>query len=146
MNFFGLLQAIMDSDEKSDRNRQYMMPRVYYYKYLAMAKLKNGNPQEAQKYFNQALSISLSDKIYLPLVQHSDIFDALIEMADRSIVSREEKEILKALCSRQEKGALIIRKAILKDQSPLTPREREVALLVKDRLSAQGNRRKALYI
>ena len=31
----------------------------------------------------------------------------------------------------------IIRKAILQDKSPLTPREREIAQLAKDRLSAK---------
>lgn len=42
-----------------------------------------------------------------------------------------------ALCKRQQKGVSMIRKAILQEKSPLTPREREIAQLAKDRLSAR---------
>ena len=41
------------------------------------------------------------------------------------------------LCKRPRKGVSIIRKAILQEKSPLTPREREMAQLAKDRLSAK---------
>ena len=44
---------------------------------------------------------------------------------------------LKALCKRQEKGAAIIKKAILQTKSVLTPREREVAQYAKNRYSAK---------
>lgn len=50
-----------------------------------------------------------------------------------------------ALCQRQKNGAGRIRKAVLQDKSPLTPREREIALLAKDRLSAKEIAKK-LYI
>ena len=49
----------------------------------------------------------------------------------------ETAAALLALCKRQAKGASAVRKALIKTKSPLTPREREIALLVKDRLSAQ---------
>lgn len=44
---------------------------------------------------------------------------------------------LRKLCQRQSKGVRIIRKAIQQDKSPLTPREREVANLARDRLTAK---------
>jgi LuxR family maltose regulon positive regulatory protein len=41
------------------------------------------------------------------------------------------------LCRRQKKGVSIIKKALLQTKSPLTPREREIAQLAKDRFSAK---------
>ena len=141
----GLLQAIMDKEAKTDSNVRHMMPQIYYCMYFAMAKLRSGNLQEAKLYFNQALKISLSDKIHLPLVQNPHMFHMLIELADPSLLDKNGRDTLIELCRRQEQGVSTIKKAILKDQSPLTPREREVALLVKDRLSAQEIAEK-LYI
>ncbi|MGC4019135.1 MAG: LuxR C-terminal-related transcriptional regulator [Muricomes sp.] len=43
---------------------------------------------------------------------------------------------LKSLYKRHQNGVKIIRKAVLQRQSPLTPREREVALLARERLTA----------
>lgn len=42
-----------------------------------------------------------------------------------------------ALCKRQQKGVSMIRKAIFQDKSPLTPREREIAQLTRERFSAR---------
>lgn len=135
--FFGLSRTIMDTDAKSGGNIRYMMPQVYNFEYLAIANLRNGNLREAQEYLNQALMISLPDKIYLPFAQQANALHTLIERAKGSVSDKEGLNALIALCGRQEKGTAVIRKAILKSQSPLTPREREIALLVKDRLSAQ---------
>jgi len=46
--------------------------------------------------------------------------------------------VLKALIKRQERGAGVIKKAILQSKSSLTPREREIAGLAKERLSEIG--------
>ncbi len=45
--------------------------------------------------------------------------------------------VFMALCKRQQQGVSVIKKAILQDKSPLTPREREIAQLAKDRFSAK---------
>lgn len=57
----------------------------------------------------------------------------------RSIPFRETNSYanLMALCKRQKKGVSVIKKAIYLDRSPLTPREREIALLAKERLTAK---------
>lgn len=44
---------------------------------------------------------------------------------------------LMELCKSQKRGVSIIKKAIHQDRSPLTPREREIALFAKERLSAK---------
>lgn len=57
----------------------------------------------------------------------------------RSIPFRETNifATLMELCKRQKRGVIIIKKAVHRDRSPLTPREREIALLAKERLSAK---------
>lgn len=135
--FFGISQFIMDEAEKTDGNAQYMMPRVYHLEYLALAKLNNGNDREAQEHFNQALAIALPDKIYLPLAQQGNKLEPLMESAKSSFADKEGLNALAALCKRQEKSMTAIKKAILSAKSPLTPREREIAQLARNRLSAK---------
>lgn len=135
--FLGLSQAVLDTDTKTGGNIRCMMPRIYYYKYLAIMNLRNGSLPEAKDCFRKALEISLPDKIYLPLAQNCNSLDILIELTKGSVSDKEGVDALTALCKRQKKGTAAIRKAMLKNQSPLTPREREIALLVKEKLSAQ---------
>ncbi|HWR62704.1 MAG TPA: LuxR C-terminal-related transcriptional regulator, partial [Clostridia bacterium] len=135
--FFGISQLIMDTAGETTGNIRYMMPRVYHLKYLAVAKLNSGNGREAQEYFNQALAIALPDRIYLPFAQQGNKLEPLIEPAKSFAGDRAGLSALAALCKRQEKGAEVIKKAILPAKSPLTPREREIAQLARNRLSAR---------
>lgn len=143
--FYGASQLILDSAKNTIGNIKYMMPQVYHLKYLAIAKQQNGHHREAQEYLNQALTIALPDKIYLPFAQDMSALNSLLESAKNTISDREGLKALIALGRRQERGAAIIRKAILSDRSPLTPREREVALYARDRLNAKEIAEK-LYI
>jgi LuxR family maltose regulon positive regulatory protein len=135
--FLGLEELFMDLAEGKAGNIRYMMPRLYYFKCLAFIKLAGGNEQEAREYFNQALAIALADKIYLPLASQEGAFDRLLEAAKSSVSDREGLDCLIRLCKRQKKGVGAIRKAIQAVRSPLTPREREVAVFARDRLSAK---------
>lgn len=63
---------------------------------------------------------------------------AVRDIAAHSFGGRENSfAALLSLCKRQTDGISVIRKALLRSKSPLTPREREVALLAKGRLSAK---------
>ncbi len=135
--FYGISQLIMDKTKNSTGNIKCMMPQIYHHKYLAIAKLQNGNQRDAQKNLIKALEIALPDKIYLPIAQSMSDLDLLLESALSSVSDKEGLNALIRLGRRQEKGAAIIRKAILSDRSLLTPREREIALLARKRLSAK---------
>ena len=102
-----------------------------------MAELYNGNRHQALEYLEQALAIALPDRIYLPLAQQEKTFGSILESAKGFIADREGLNTLITLSKRQEKGVAIIKKAIFAQRSPLTPREREVAGLAKNRLSAK---------
>ncbi len=114
-----------------------MMPQVYYFKYLAIAKYNNGDAPQAQEYLKQALAAALPDKIYLPFAQGVGRLNSLLEALKNSVSDKDGINAVIELSRRQERGMKIIRKAIISDKSPLTPREREIARLARDRLSAK---------
>jgi LuxR family maltose regulon positive regulatory protein len=130
--YLGLFQAVMGTAGKNN-----MLLKIYFFKYLSIINLKNGNYQKAQAFYNQAISISLADKVYLPLAQQAEEMSSLLISAKSETSDKEGMDALIALSRRQKRGVAAIRNAVFKAQSPLTPREREIALLVRDRFSAQ---------
>lgn len=132
----GICQIINDEANDESRNFKYIMTQLQCFKYLAIAKLNMGNVCEAQEYIKQALTLALPDKIYLPFAEEIDKLGYLLECMKESIDSKEINDLIK-LGKRLKKGAEVIKKAIISQKSPLTPREREVALYAKDRLSAK---------
>ncbi len=155
--FYGICQLALDESRNPAGNIKYMMPLVYQLIFLAIAKRNNGEYREAWEHLKEALAIALPDQIYLPFAQQEGMEEFLSELniysfnipspamsfagePDRAAGFRESGNrltALKALCRRQERGTGIIKKAILHDKSPLTPREREIAQLTKERLSAK---------
>ena len=173
--FYGICQLALDTSKNPAGNIRYVMPEVYQLLLLAVAKRNNGENLEAQKHLREALDLALPDQIYLPFAQQACMADFLSELGsfggtrsasvsrfsmeaseslafrrqDAPNIPRSPKEdafaAMTALCKRQQKGVSIIKKAILQEKSPLTPREREIAQLAKDRLSAKEIANK-LYI
>jgi LuxR family maltose regulon positive regulatory protein len=164
--FYGICQLILDKSKNPTGNIKYMMPQVYQLIFLAMAKRSNGDNLEAQKHLKEALVIALPDQIYLPFAQQEGMEDFLSETIIDFWGNKKTEHVsqdthknhavplvgaingistsggngfaaLNALCKRQGMGVGIIKKAILQDKSPLTPREREIAQLARDRLSAR---------
>jgi LuxR family maltose regulon positive regulatory protein len=135
--FLGLSPFVLETGGSTGGVR-YAMPQIYYLRLLAIVTFKTGNDGEAQEIFRQALAAALPDKIYLPFAEQSGMTDAhLLEQAKCAVSDREGIKALLTLCRRQEKGVSIIRKSVLQTKSPLTPREREIALLVRERRSAK---------
>lgn len=129
------------------KDMHYMLPQVYQLIFLAIAHHNMGNNQEAMDYLKEALTLAMPDRIYLPFAQQWGELNSLLESVISLPSSNEESYTsfwgrknlteLKALCKRQEKGANAIKKAIFHIKSPLSPREREIAQLTKERLSAK---------
>ena len=153
----------LDILENSSGNAKYRMPRVYYLIFLAVAVYHNGNTTKALGYLKEAVDMALIDQVYLPFADHECMGDLLLGLngysfheekaLDRTLLPYEKAlkspigrplrgeqgsfTDLMTLCKRQAKGISIIKKAFLGDKSLLTPREREIALLAKDRMSAK---------
>ena len=115
----------------------YLLPQVYHLIYLAIAKHAQGRTEEAQTYLNRALAFALPDKVYLPFAEHGAALASLLETAKLSATDRKGIRSVMALARRQEAGMKAVKRALSPFKSPLTPRERDVALLAQKRLSAK---------
>jgi len=146
---YAFSQLALDALRNRDTKIQYLMPQVYNLIFLAVASHSSGNNLEAQRHLKEALDIAIPDGVYLPFTDHDCMTDLLsgmnISYFDKTettppveAVNRENSfAALMELCKRQQKGVGAIRKAFLQNKSPLTPREREIALLAKERMSAK---------
>lgn len=127
------------------KKMNYLLPQVYHLIYLAIAKHSQGQTKEAQEHLGQALAMSLPDKVYLPFAEHGAMLHPLLDSLTVTAENREELKQLVKLAKRQEAGRKAIEKKLLLSKSPLTPRERDIALLARERLSA-GEIAEALFI
>jgi len=135
--FYGIWEPIMAAAEQD----HYIMPQVYYLIFLAVVERRNGNPVKAHSHLERSLSLALPDQIYIPFTQFPHMKEVLAELFLRHSSLKKEfaanVHALETLCSRQEQGVNKIKNAVIKDKSPLTPREREVARFAKKRWSAR---------
>lgn len=134
---YGISQLLLDNGKKQEKRIKYMLPQIYNLKFLAIAKYNNGHQLEALEYLKQALAAALPDKVYLPLIQDAGCLAPLYESLKNFIPDKDGINAVLELGRRHEKGMKIIRKAIISDKTPLTPREREIALLARNRLRAR---------
>ncbi len=164
--YFGISHLLDDAAWNPAGNIQCMLSSVYQHIYSAMARHNCGNTPEARKNLGDALLLALKDQVYLPFAQQEGALQPILEPVLSFITGRGSEgafhcngqnsasspakeyglsqgelenriAALKALCRRQEKGAALIRRAVLQSKSSLTPREREIAVLARDRLSAR---------
>lgn len=151
---YNKLYGISPSCIVGAKNSGYLMPQVYHLIFLSIAKSKNGNDREAQEYLIEAIKLAYLDKIYLPFAQEECAIKMLSEILEsnncleQDALTTEMKNVLSGdcvqcineiieLCNRQQNGMRVIKKAIVKIESPLTPREREIAQLAKARMSSK---------
>lgn len=151
---YAVSQLALDALRNPDAKIKYMMPQMYYLIFIAVAKHSSGNHSEAGRHLKEALDIALPDQIYLPFTEHESIEGLLSSLNPRSFSEETlpagdsnsaRFAALLALHRRQANGSSVIKKALLQHKSPLTPREREVALLARGRMSAKEMAAK-LYI
>lgn len=162
---YALSQLALDKLRSPETKNKYIIPQMYYLIFFAVAKYNTGDDSEAQRYLKEALDLAIPDGVYLPFADHECMISILsllnINYLNRGkpYLAERYKEILRdfdippatngsrpgnrdltlllLLCKRQMKGVSIIRKALIQKKSPLTPREREIALLARDRMSAK---------
>ena len=118
---------------------KYRLLQLYHVILFAVGKYKNGEKSQARRYLTEALDMAAPDGVYLPFADHDCMVSLLTELDMLRPGGRgpNRDAALLTLCKRQAGGVGAIRKALLQTKSPLTPREREVALLAKARLSAK---------
>jgi LuxR family maltose regulon positive regulatory protein len=143
------------------KEMNYIFPQVYYFIFKAEVCYKSSREREAMENLEEAFVLAFPDKIYLPFAQFKFMGDILskahicpVTHRDTYSVSHEAEnpdpcsealetipgwkaaiDNIMTLYKRHHKGQMIILNALHQVKSPLTPREREVAILAKARLS-----------
>lgn len=117
-------------DGQQARAMHYILPRLYHTLYLAIAEAREGSMPGAASHMKEALQLALPDRIYLPFARLAS------DLKPLSALIPQELAELRAVCSRREQGVARL-KAKQARASLLTPREREVFILARDRLSAK---------
>ncbi len=129
---YGVSQPMLERTQEMN----CILQRVYDFLSLASAKLSDCRTEEARALLHEALELALPDKVYLPFAEYASL-RPLLEEARNSGFDRENMDCILSLCTRHQSGVHTVKKTIQAAQSPLTPRERDVALLARDRLSAK---------
>jgi len=145
------------------KEMNYIFPQLYSFIFKSRVYYSRGREPEALKNLEEAFKLAFPDKIYLPFAQFTYMDDLLTKARDGFATHRnnsyelsvnenhaasadmsanqarwkEDIDNVMKLYNRYHKGKEIILNAFRQSKSPLTPREREVALLAKNRLSHQ---------
>lgn len=117
------------------QNMNYVLPQVYHGIYLAVAHAREKRKDQAMAHLREALALALPDRVYLPFAKFSPVLLPLLDGGGASLDSEDLRELV-AYCDRYGHGMRAILRVEAKGSSLLTPREREVAKLAKERLSA----------
>ena len=158
------LLGLADNAISMAKEMNYIFPQVYSFIFKARVCYTSGREREALENLEEAFVLAFPDKIYLPFAQFIYMGDILskalicpVKQRDPFSASPKSDEAenpvpfskvfetipewksdvdnIMTLFSRYHKGRIVILNALNQEKSPLTPREREVAILAKARLS-----------
>ena len=157
------LLGMVDDAISVAKEMDYLMPQVYSYIFKASVYYTHGRVSEAMENLEKAFHLALPDKMYLPFAQftymggiiskaHTCSKSSCINVNSQTFAKGQnpiplervlaanpgwKKDIdnIMALYNRYHVGRIKILNALRQVKSPLTPREREVAILAKGRLT-----------
>lgn len=128
--FPGIARALLEETNRPP----FLLPKIYYWLELASAYKSTNRMEEAHKYLNMALEQALPDLVYLPFAEYYNLLSDLSTGAKGERGTDRIRTIMK-LGRKMEKGSSKIRRFLESRSSPLTPREKEIALLARQRLT-----------
>ncbi len=114
---------------------KYELPRLWMLLHLAAAKKEEGRDAAAMEYLGQALRAAMPDRMYLPFAEFGTSMVPLLQAAKNGFGGNALEPVI-ALCRRGGAGISSVLARIEPKYSLLTPREREIALLARERLTA----------
>jgi LuxR family maltose regulon positive regulatory protein len=132
---YSALYAFTDIVMSLASRMNYLLPQVYHQIYLSMGKVRESSLSDAMVHLANALSVALPDRIYLPFAEAGPDLFPLLEAAKVDFKQHVNRisEII-TLVKRQSFGASKITTVLNSAKLVLTTREREIALLAKERL------------
>lgn len=117
------------------RNMNYVLLQVNRAIYLAVAEARARHGGKARTYLEEALNLALPDRMYLPFALFAaDLLPLLDDLKASPSRHAAGLEHLIALCGRYANGAQAVCHTLTGDL--LSPRQRDIALLIRDGLSA----------
>lgn len=130
--FVGAAKAFIQESEEL----YHLLPILYIWLEQAVYYEEAGSRAMARECVGQVLTYALPDEIYLPVAEYYMELSGVLEDPDLPCADAAGLKRIRSLGRRFVSGAAAVRAALL-GVSPLTPREREVALLARERLSTQ---------
>ena len=132
------LYALTETALRTTRTMHYSLLQMYHLIFLAQAKQEEGRRKEAAACLRAALTIALPDRMYLPFAEHGAALLPLLESlnSDYGAYAGRLKECM-ALCHRRATGVAALHSVPAGTTPALTPRERDIALLIREGLPAR---------
>jgi LuxR family maltose regulon positive regulatory protein len=127
----GIAKALL-----SETGVPYMLPRLYGRFYLALVKQEEGKQADAAAELNRALEIAVKDRVFMPFAEDK-AFRPLLEDVRRNWPEQKELDIVIDLCKQEEAGIKGIEQFFQSEKTPLSRREREIALLARKQHSVR---------
>ncbi len=132
ISYYELEAALRGYAENSTKN-QMMLPKIYFQLYLIIAKNDIGKSEDARQLLEEVFAITLKEDIYLPFAEHLAAVRATLS---KVCVTKEQQKALEQI-EKMGRSLAAGRKKIQKqhkgEEKALTPREREIAVLLKER-------------
>jgi len=139
--FFGVCSLAIEELERSERPARHALARVHYLILMAEVCYAAGRTAEAHEHVRAALASAIPDDMYLPFASSPHMEEMLKETGISAFSQCEDPDTAQSalieLCRRQQDGISAINRALIRKDSLLTPREKEIALLAQQRLSAK---------
>lgn len=125
------LEALTEGVMDLSRRVNFLLPRVSHLLYLSAAEKREGRKRAALEKLSAALEMTLPDRVCLPFAEFgNELVPLLVEL--KGTFDSEKMDSIIALCERFSEGAANIVRQAEGGTSALAPREREIALLVKE--------------
>lgn len=122
---------IRETDE-----HHHLLPKIYFLLEVATWYEQNNKREKSIEYTELALSLALPDKVYIPFAEYYAELSGVFNDELLSGINLDELKMLHTLGRQFVNGANKIR-AFISGVSPLTQREREIALLAQKRVSTK---------
>lgn len=116
------------------RQSHMLLPVLHHLIELSIVRSRRSEFKEALLYLKQALDIALPDRVYLPFAQRLEALEPLLQTLPAAY--KEKTAPIIALGRRQAQGVQKVL-SLLYPSGRLTRREKEIALLVKEGLTAK---------
>ncbi len=131
------LLGLLDQFEQEAEHMHVLLPRIYFSLERAVISRDQGHIPDALNHLRRALWQAAPDQVYLPFAEYYGELSGLLEMLTEDQTLVPVLEQVRRLGRKQEAGSAAVHALLYPGTSPLTPREREIALLARQRLTTQ---------